>query len=285
MKLKSTLVPGATILAAATMVSLGVAAQGQGGNASVGGPSIAPPATTVTPSKAQGGVAHSLVGISPQGLNTTAYSISTATGVATNLGNVGVDHGSGLSRQPGTRDFYIGGGMQDGGNIYLGALGTSVLIGPSGFGAIPGLAWDPAGTHLYGTTTVAVLADGLVEINPLTGGATVVGNMGIGGIDAIAFNPTTGTLYGSTGFFYDGNPGDVITINPATGQATDTFQDMTPIPPCTVAGMAFDPQGTGYVSIGCFGGQVYEWNLATNGLTLLSTGSSGFSMSDIELLR
>jgi hypothetical protein len=145
--------------------------------------------------------------------------------------------------------------------------------------------------ELVGSAQVSTIADGLIHINPVTGASTGSGTYGsgVGGIDAIAQDPTSGILYGSTGFFYDGSPGDKITINIATGLATDTFTDMSPQPPCTVGGMSIDLSGQGYVSmggggVGCGGsGQVYSWNIATNAITLLGDTGTG-SVTDIQAL-
>lgn len=194
---------------------------------------------------------------------------------------------SGLTNLPGTAIFSMSGGMTNGGNLFH-FLANGTLFGPlpTGFSSVPGLAWvkSAAGTELVGSAAVSIIGDGLIKINAATGASTTSGTYGsgIGGIDAIAQDPTSGVLYGSTGFFYDGSPGDKITINIATGLATDTFTDMSPLPPCTVGGMSFDLSGQGYISIGCGGpGGVYTWNVATNAIALIGTGSAG-SMTDIQ---
>jgi hypothetical protein len=273
-------------LAAAALYSSGLA--GQGGNSAASAGVV--PVQSSTPGTALGSAGHTLAAISNQSGNTVVYQVDTTTGTSTPKATYAGKNSSGASLQPGTRNLFISGGMTDGGNIYLAAGTDSVLVGPSGFSAISGLAWNPAGTTLYGTVTVSVLADGVVTINPLTGAATLLGPMGggIGGIDSLAFNPATGVLFGSTGFFFDGSPGDEITINPATGAATKTGV-MTPAPSCTVAGMDFDSDGTGYVSIGCgagSGGNVYAWNPTTNQITLIvnASGSAG-SVSAVEVIR
>ena len=118
------------------------------------------------------------------------------------------------------------------------------------------------------------------------GTATSIGPMGAtSGVDALAIDPTTGTMYGSTGFFYDGDPGDVFTFDKATGAGTDTGVDMTPTASCTVAGMAFAPDGTGYVSIGCGVGDIYEWDLSTHTITPLLFGVGGASISGLGFMR
>jgi hypothetical protein len=285
-KFTQLLAPSAALLAAATLYSVGLAGQGGNSAASAGVTPVQNP--LVTPS-AEAGPAAKLLVISPQGGGTTGYEVDTSPAGSSVIGTA-TAHLSGLARQPGTRTFFASGGMTDGGNIYTLQPAGATLIGPSGFAAVSGLAWNGTGSALYGTVTVAVLADGLVQINPLTGAATLVGPMGggIGGIDSLGFDPTTNTLYGSTGFFFDGSPGDEIVINPATGAASKTGV-MSPTPTCTVAGMTFTSTGTGYISIGCgagSGGDVYSWNPATNSITLI-TNATGFagSASGVEVLR
>jgi len=283
---KNTIVAGASMLAAATLVSAGVA--GQGGNSAAAAGVRVAPSTPVAPSGAEG-TSHNIVAISPQGADTELYTVSSAGGTVTSYGGVGVAFGSGMSRQPGTRSYYISTGNNDGGNIYIARLGSSALVGASGYPNVSGLAWNPAGSALYGTATGFVLSDQLVEIDPGTGAATPVGTgMGIGGIDSIAFNPADGVLYASTGFFYDGSPGDKLTINPATGVASDSGADMSPAPACTVSGMAFASDGTGYVSVGCggtggAGGDIHSWNVTTNQISLVANPTGGPSVSDIEV--
>jgi hypothetical protein len=277
-------IPGAmTALAATAIYSTGIASQnGQGGNA----PSVTPVAPVVhqAPGKALGGVAHNLIGMNPGSGN--VYLVRESDGSSTLLGTT-QSLMSGMSRMPGTRDFYVSGGMTDGGNVYIAALGAgSVLLGNSGLGAIPGLAFDPADSTLYGTYTASVLADGLAELSSTTGLGTPIGAMGVGGLDALAVDPISGTMYASTGFFFDGSPGDVIEINKATGAATKTGV-MSPQPPSTVAGMCFAPDGNAYISIGAGNGGVYSWDTGTNAITQINGAATlgAGSMSDLDVLR
>jgi hypothetical protein len=279
----------ATMLSAATLYSVGVAYQGGTGGNNAASAGVVPTQAPIGGGSSAVGPAQSLIVISPQGGSTVGYHVNVPTGTSTVEGSAPV-HGSGLARQPGTRNYYMSGGMTDGGNFYILTATSALLIGPTGFSAVSGMAWNAAGTELYGTTTVAILADGLVSINPLTGAASLIGPMGggVGGIDSLGFDPTTNTLYGSTGFFFDGSPGDEIVINPATGAASKTGV-MSPTPTCTVAGMTFSDSGVGYISIGCgagSGGNVYSWNPATNGIALITnaTGGAG-SASGVEIFR
>jgi hypothetical protein len=203
---------------------------------------------------------------------------------------------AGLSNLPGTPIFSMTGGMASGGLLYH-FLGNGSLVGgfATGYSSVPGLTWakTPAGTvggyELLGSAAVSIIGDGLIHINPITGASTGTGTYGggVGGIDAIAQDPTTGIVYGSSGYFYDGSPGDKITIDPATGLATDTFTDMSPQPPCVVGGMTIDFSGQAYISmggggVGCSGaGRVYTWNLVTNAIALVGDGATG-SLTDIQ---
>jgi hypothetical protein len=280
----------ATMLSAATLYSAGLAGQGngQGGN-SAASAGVVPDQSAIGGTSSAVGPAGVLGVVSPQGGGTTAYKVTTLPATSTVVGSLS-PHISGLARQPGTRNYFLSGGMTDGGNIYGLTGAGAVGIGPSGFSAVPGMAWNPSGTTLYGTVTVSILADGLITINPLTGAGTLVGPMGggVGGIDSLGFDPVTNTLFGSTGFFFDGSPGDEIVINPATGAASKTGV-MSPTPTCTVAGMGFSNSGVGYISIGCgpgSGGNIYSWNPTTNAITLITnaTGGAG-SASGVEVVR
>jgi hypothetical protein len=287
--MKRILVPASlTVLTAAWAVSLGVAQDGTGGNR--GTPQVVNQPVATTPSGADAPTANLLAAIGG-GPTADGYLLQAAPfSVLLTLPAIFPASLSGLSNLPGTFIFSMSGGMADGGNLYhFLPNGNFVGVGASGFSAVPGLAWNLTGSTLYGTTTVAILSDGLITLNPLTGAGTLVGPMGggVGGIDAIAFQPTSGTLFGSTGFFFDGSPGDEIVINPTTGAASKTGV-MSPTPTCTVAGMAFDDAGTGYISIGCgpgSGGNIYSWNPTTNSITLLGNANgSSKSVTDIEAI-
>ena len=279
----------ATVLSAATLGSVALAVQGGTGGNNAASAGVVPTQEAIGGGTSDVGPAGALAAISPQGANTVVYRVLTTPPSATVVSSPTV-HLSGLARQPGTRNYFASGGMTDGGNLYQ-LTGSGVLmIGASGFGAVSGLTWNPAGTTLYGTTTVSILADGLITLNPLTGAGTLVGPMGggIGGIDSLGFDPVTNTMFGSTGFFFDGSPGDEIVINPATGAASKTGV-MSPTPTCTVAGMGFSNTGTGYISIGCgpgSGGNIYSWNPTTNAISLIINASSGAgSVSGVDVVR
>jgi hypothetical protein len=289
--MKRILVPASlTALTAVWAVSLGVAQDGTGGNS--GAPTVSNQPVS-TPSGADIPSGNLIAGLGG-GAITDGYLLQVApfSNLIT-IPNLFPTNVSGLSNLPGTGIFSMSGGMGDGGNIYhFLPNGNFVGVGASGFSSVPGLAWVNGGATLVGSAAVAIIGDGLIAINPLTGaGATVsVGGTyggGVGGIDAIAQNPVTGKLYGSTGFFFDGSPGDVIEISLATGLGVKTGV-MAPIPSCTVAGMAFDDGGTGYISIGCgvgTGGDIYSWNTTTNAIALLGNANGHTrSVTDIEAI-
>ncbi len=283
------LLPAACSMAAACLVSLGLAQDSTGGNRGTPTVNQTPAAAAATPVPS-GNLLAGLGG----GATTDAYLIQvspfanvlTASALfPTNL--------SGLSNLPGTGIFSMSGGMGDGGNIYhFLPNGNFVGVGASGFPSVPGLAWVNGGGALLGSAGVSAIGDGLINIDPFTGAGTTISaggtyGGGVGGIDAIAQNPVSGKLYGSTGFFFDGSPGDVIEINIGTGTAAKTGV-MTPTPACTVAGMAFDDSGTGYISIGCgagTGGDIHSWNTTTNVITLLGNANGAArSVTDIEAI-
>jgi len=279
----------ATMLSAATLGSVALAFQGGTGGNNAASAGVVPTQEAIGGGTSAVGPAAVLAGISPQGASTVVYRIFTSPASASIVSS-SPTHLSGLARQPGTRNYLATGGMTDGGNLYQLTGTGALLLGATGFSAVPGLAWNPSGTTLYGTTTVSILADGLITINPLTGAGTLVGPMGggVGGIDSLAFDPVSGTLFGSTGFFFDGSPGDEIVINPATGAGSKTGV-MSPTPTCTVAGMGFSATGTGYISIGCgpgSGGNIYSWNPTTNAISLIINASGGAgSVSGVDVVR
>ena len=282
---KRLLVPGAfASLAAMALISAGQD-QGNGPNALPGG-TIAPASASV-PGTLAGGAAHKLVGISwTGGASRDGYLVDVPAFSAALVGGLGVG-GSGLDRQPGTRNYYVTGGMSDGGNLYIvtNSTGATAMIGATGWPSVPGLGFSANG-RLYGSAQVSTIGDGLVDIDFAGSGAgTLVGAGygGPGGIDAIAEHPG-GIMYGNTGFFYDGLPGDVITIDTGSGLGTDTGIDMTPIPASVVAGLTFASDGQGWASIGAINGSLYEYDTTGHTITLL--GVVGFnSCNDIAVAR
>jgi len=95
--------------------------------------------------------------------------------------------------------------------------GAVTMIGPTGQGPIPGLAWDPLTGLMYGITGGASLygTSKLVTIDMVSGLATVVGDTGVY-TGSLAFGPD-GVLYAG-GNNRDG--GNLYAIDTVDGQAT-----------------------------------------------------------------
>jgi hypothetical protein len=92
-------------------------------------------------------------------------------------------------------------------------LGTSTVIGPTGFGPISGLAFDPTSGIMYGITGGPT--GNLLRMNLTTGAATLIGPTGF----------RAGSLeVGPDGLLYGGGTGPdefkIFRINPATGAST-----------------------------------------------------------------
>ncbi len=108
------------------------------------------------------------------------------------------------------------------------------------------IAFSSSGT-LYGATSST---GSLYTINPSTGAATLVHALvGVSnanltyGIKGLAFQPGTGALYGATSPDSPNSGGNLVTINPATGQVTVIGPSGTGSP---YASIAFAPNGTLY---------------------------------------
>jgi PKD repeat protein len=91
--------------------------------------------------------------------------------------------------------------------------GTSTIIGPTGFGPIAGLAFDPSSGIMYGITGGPT--GNLLRLNLTTGAATLIGPTGF----------RAGSLeVGPDGLLYGGGTGPdeskIFRINPATGAST-----------------------------------------------------------------
>jgi len=86
-------------------------------------------------------------------------------------------------------------------------------IGPTGFGNIRGLTFDPSGT-LFGVH----LGNELITINPATGAGTSVGSTGVSGLSGLASDSSSNTLFSANSVFGIGP--QLISIDPMTGSAT-----------------------------------------------------------------
>lgn len=228
-----------------------------------------------------------LIGLNPGGTNTNVLRIQLSPFSASTIGPAGFPSLSGLTFQPGTSTLFASSGTQDGGRLFTldTATGAATLLGPTGFRAVPGLEFGPGGV-LYGSADVAGgEANGLIAINPVTGQGTLVGLYGsvgptvIDDISGLAFDPTTRSLYGSTGPAFDGTPGDLFTINLATGLATRvgslTEAGTGAGLPVALTGLAFDSSGNLYGSLGGGDGRVLAINLSTFTFVYLGDAASG----------
>lgn len=220
--------------------------------------------------------------------------IDTYATAGSTVGPTGVSSLSGMDVQPGTGTVFASSGFLDGGQLYTIDLttGATTLIGPTGFAAVPAIAFDPATGILYGSAATAsdAVSMRLITINPVTGAGTSVGLFGnwggntVGGLDSLAFHPTTGVLYAGTGSFFDGTPGDIFTIDTTTGAATLLTSLHAPgssaLIPGTLAGLAFDPVGRLYGSIGSINGNILSIDLASSTFEILLDATNN-SVTDI----
>ncbi len=240
--------------------------------------------------------AQELLGLIPQmGTQTQVIGIDVAAGVATqSFGVSALPSLSGMDVQPGTGRVFVSGGNTDGGHLYRLLPGTNILflVGATGFPNVPGLAFAPNGA-LFGSAHVAgptLNANGLIAIDPVTGAGTLVGAYGtqlgqpVRGVNALAVHPQTGVLYGIANTAFNGNNGDLFTIDPLTGAATHagTLVEVNTgaAMPATVAGLAFDNQGQLFGSLGGGDGRIVAIDLAAMTFAVLGDAADG-SVSDI----
>lgn len=240
--------------------------------------------------------AVTLIGTQPTGgVDTTILQIETDPFSSTPIGLAGVPKLSGLDFQPDTGVLFASAGGGSSGNLYTVnlATGAATLVGATGFSKVPGLVFEANGT-LYGSADVTGnnnASDGLIGIDPVTGGGTLIGvydSIGpdtIGGIDSLAIHPVTGVLYGmggvhdSLGNFLGGD--SVFQINKQTGAATQI--ELLGINAEMVTGLAFDPTGRLFASNGGGDGRIAEIDLDIPSFTILGDAADG-SVSDIAVL-
>ena len=240
--------------------------------------------------------AQELLGLNPQmGTQTQLLGIDLSAGVTTqSFGVSALPSLSGMDVQPGTGQVFVSGGNTDGGHLYRLLPGTNILflVGATGFPNVPGLAFAPDGA-LYGSAHVVgptLNANGLIAIDPVTGVGSLIGAYGIQlgqpvrGLNALAVHPQTGVLYGIANTAFNGNNGDVFTIDPQTGAATHigTLAEANTggAMPATVAGLAFDDQGQLFGSLGGGDGRIAAIDLSAMTFALLGDAADG-SVSDI----
>lgn len=206
--------------------------------------------------------------------------------------------GSGLDFSPINGLLYASTGFGDGGKLYTidTTTAAALLIGPTGFIAVPGLAIAPNGSMfgsaVYGPSN---LADVLIRIDPTTGTGTRIGVFGalgpdsIFGLDGIAFDPTTGTLYGAAGFAIAQRPGHFFSIDTTTGLATH-LGTLTEVVtgdtlPTTPAGVTFDEAGNCFVSLGNNDGRIVRVYVDSLKYEYIDTVKAFHSISDIAIPR
>jgi len=120
------------------------------------------------------------------------------------------------------------------------ATGVETIIGPTGFNAVTGLAYDSASGTMYGSLGGGDAASGsIVTINMATGAATVVGPTGYDKVGSIEFG-SDGNLYGGLTANDSTAPGSLILVNPSTGAATVVVTT-----PYSMTGLAESAPGSG----------------------------------------
>jgi hypothetical protein len=239
--------------------------------------------------------AVSLIGSNPAGpSDSNVLAIETDPFSFQQIGLAGTPSLSGLDVQPGTGALFGSGGFGASGALFHvnPSTGGATKVGDTGFLAVPGLAFDLDGT-LYGTASDNVLdfSNLLIRIDPTSGAGTLVGSLGtvgpdsVAGVDGIAVNPMTGVLYGvggvvnAAGNFLGG--GMVYTIDKQSGAATMIGQ--LPPPATNVAGLAFDPTGRLFGSLGLRDGRLVQINLSDFSVQVLGDTGGG-SLSDIAVV-
>ncbi|HLQ39157.1 MAG TPA: hypothetical protein VK348_15210 [Planctomycetota bacterium] len=233
--------------------------------------------------------APTLIGLAPN-VGTDIYRIETSPFSAAVVSTSPIAQLSGLDVQPGTGVLFASGGFGSNGDLFTldPATGTTTRVGPTGFPAVPGLAFTPDGV-LFGTAqVVAQVADGLIRIDPSTGAATAVGPFGGGiySLDAIASDPQTGVLYGVSPFL---NPADLVVIDANTGAATVLGQltDANNNPAQRIVGLTIDCAGRAYGTYGsgfAVGGALLAIDLAARRFTVLGQVRGG-AIPDIVAVR
>jgi hypothetical protein len=198
-------------------------------------------------------------------LDSNLYRIDATTGLATFVGDLGLDGPDGIAFDE--NDILYATETAGAAKLYTVNVTTAVptLVGsltnlPAGH-QMTGLAFDPTDGTLYGSTG-GPGTDGIYTIDKGTGAVTLVGTTGLGGSTPDLFFNETGSLSGSKGG--GGNPNSLISIDKGTA-----------------AGIAIGPIGFVAVSgLDCFLPQVdvptmNEWGAAVL-VVLLVAGAMGF---------
>jgi hypothetical protein len=215
--------------------------------------------------------------VQPPGGPTDVLRIETSPFSVSTIGTVAGEMLSGLDFRPGTGTLFASAGN---GGAHPGSL----------FTVEASIVFDLDGT-LYGSAGSGTGASSLIRIDPATGAGTLVGAYGPPNLllDGIEIDPRTGIMYGGTGAAFDRTPGDIFTINKATGAATligslanctDFLCDTLPEGP---AGLAFDPAGNLYGSLGGGDGRIISINLSNFTWAYLGDAAAG-SVSGIAII-
>jgi hypothetical protein len=158
------------------------------------------------------GAAHAQTAFSVRSnLDDHLYEIDLATGLATDLGLIGLNDAEGVSHGPGGRLYAIGGTVNEFWDI---TTPPGVLVGATGprAGIDAGLDFHNGVMH---HTSAGIGTGGLYTVDLATGLCTLVAPM-TAFADNIAIHPTTGVAYGIDAIFND----NVFTIDLTTGIAT-----------------------------------------------------------------
>ena len=197
------------------------------------------------------------------------YSINLATGVATDLGLVGLSDTQGVEFV-GSTLYGIGGTVMEFWDI---TTPPGSKIGDTGprSGIDAGLAYDLTTGKMYNIQR-DLSSSYLYEINLATGAATSIGSDSRGLPDGLAID-NTGAAYA-----IDGLAGALYRLNLGTGALTLIGTSSLPYSEC---GASFDVGGTLW---GIFdNGGIYTFDTTTGAPTLVSTTLAGFEGLAIEV--
>ena len=146
------------------------------------------------------------------------------------------------------------------------ATGDLTTVGPTGFGPISGLAYDPGFGVMYGITAGGQPAD-LVTLDLSTGAATLIGPTGLDRIGSIELGPDL-RLYGGLTDIATSFPRFLVEIDRDTGAATpigDTGFSITGLTTCADLTPVILPAATDIPTVSGFG----------LGLLALAVGAAG----------
>lgn len=194
-----------------------------------------------------------------------AHTIDATTGSGSLLGPVGFSSLNSLARDPVSGSYYT---MSNTTLVSVDpATGQGTGLGSFAVNTVAALAVDSQGTlHAIVNGT----PDSLYTFDPASGTPTLIGSTGLQGIQGLAFDPLTGQLFGWDVGFGSGNGVGLVTIDPATGIATD-------VDPAT-GGSANDVQWLAFDSSGrIYGGRSSLYTIDRNTGALTLVGSGGYS--------